>query len=73
MRQVSFVDYHIAQTISPNDPVKLVFDAIDWQPIRKLLPNEKSKGKRSTNRYDRQSMLKALLLIRYAKHIAFVI
>lgn len=63
MKQISFVDYHVAQTISPTDPVKLVFDAIDWKPIRNLLPEQKPKGKRGPNSYNRISMLKALLLI----------
>jgi transposase len=63
MKQVSFVDYHIAQTISPTDPVKLVFDVIDWQPIKNLLSEKRPKGKRGPYSYNRISMLKALLLI----------
>ncbi|MEO0107489.1 MAG: hypothetical protein ABIL46_09200 [candidate division WOR-3 bacterium] len=43
------MDYHIAQTISPDDPIKQIFDALDWQAIAKLkLPKNLKKAEKDT-------------------------
>ncbi|MEO0096166.1 MAG: transposase [candidate division WOR-3 bacterium] len=37
-RQLNFMDYYIAQTISPDDPIKQIFDTINWQEVANLKP-----------------------------------
>jgi hypothetical protein len=37
-RQLNFLDFYIAQTITPDDRIKQVFDAINWQEVEKLKP-----------------------------------
>uniref|UniRef100_A0A7V3RHV0 Transposase InsH N-terminal domain-containing protein n=1 Tax=candidate division WOR-3 bacterium TaxID=2052148 RepID=A0A7V3RHV0_UNCW3 len=60
-RQLNFLDFYIAQTITPNDRTKRIFEAINWQEVEKLKPPRKSKKGRKD--YDFILMLKALLLI----------
>jgi len=60
-RQLNFLDFYIAQTITPDDRIKQVFDAINWQEVEKLKPQRKSN--RGRKGYDFIWMLKALLLI----------
>jgi len=55
------MDFYIARTIAPDDPVKRIFEAINWQEVTKLKPPKKSKKGRKG--YDFILMLKALLLI----------
>lgn len=60
-KQLNFMDLYIARTITPDDPIKQIFDAIDWQSMAKFKPPKKSKKGRKG--YDFIAMLKALLLI----------
>jgi hypothetical protein len=60
-KQLNFLDYYIAQTITPNDRIKRIFEAINWQEVEKLKPPRKSKKGRKG--YNFILMLKALLLI----------
>ncbi len=60
-KQLNFMDLYIARTITPDDPIKQIFDAIDWQSMAKFKPLKKSKKGRKG--YDFIAMLKALLLI----------
>jgi len=60
-QQLNFMDLYIARTITPNDPIKQIFDTIDWQSMAKFTPPRKSKKGRKG--YNFISMFKALLLI----------
>gem|GEM_PF-5958791 len=60
-RQLSFVDYKISSLIPPDDPLKLLFDSVDFSFIYPLLSKLYSKEGREG--YDPVSLFKAILLI----------
>lgn len=35
-RQLNFMNFDISQTISPLDPIKRIFEAMDWHEIAEL-------------------------------------
>ena len=60
-RQLSFVDYKISSLIPPDDPLKLLFDSVDFSFIYPLVSKLYSKEGREG--YDPVSLFKAILLI----------
>jgi transposase len=59
--QLSFVTYEASLKLSSSDPVKLIFDAIDWSFIYPLVEDKYSNTGRAG--FDPVSMFKAQLLI----------
>lgn len=60
-RQLSFITYEASQKIKKDDPLKIIFESIDWSFIYPII-----KDKYTTNRelvYDPVSLFKAQLLI----------
>ncbi len=60
-KQLSFVDIKISSLIPPNDPLKILFDSIDFSFIYELVKDRYSKEGREG--YDPVSLFKAILLI----------
>lgn len=60
-RQLSFVDLKISSLIPPNDPLKILFDSVDFSFIYPLCKDRYSRGGREG--YDPKSLFKAILLI----------
>ncbi len=59
--QLTFTTYEASLKLNPNDPIKIIFDNIDWSFIHRLVGSRySSKGAEG---YDPISLFKAQLLI----------
>ena len=59
--QLTFTTYEVSLKISPNDPVKVIFDNIDWSFIHRLVKDRYSPH--GADGYEPISLFKAQLLI----------
>ncbi|MEW6571303.1 MAG: transposase, partial [Nitrospirota bacterium] len=60
-RQFSFIDLKISTLIPSNDPIKILFDTVDFSFIYRLVKDKYTDE--GPEGYDPQSLFKALLLI----------
>lgn len=60
-RQFSFIDLKISSLIPPNDPLKILFESVDFSFLYDLVKDRYSNEGRKG--YDPQALFKALLLI----------
>jgi len=61
--QLTFTTYEASLKLKPNDPVKIIFDHIDWSFIHHLAKNKYSLLPQGAEGYDPVSLFKAQLLI----------
>jgi len=61
--QLTFTTYEASLKLNPNDPVKIIFDNIDWSFIRPLVRERYKVLPQGADGYDPISLLKAQLLI----------
>lgn len=61
--QLTFTTYEASLKLSPNDPIKIIFDNIDWSFIHPLVGKKYKHSHRGADGYDPISLLKAQLLI----------
>ena len=61
--QLTFATYEASLKIKPNDPIKVIFDNIDWSFIHDLARNKCSRLPQGAEGYDAISVFKAQLLI----------
>jgi len=60
-RQLSFTTYEASQKIKKDDPLKIIFESIDWSFIFPLIKDKYTSGRELV--YDPVSLFKAQLLI----------
>lgn len=60
-RQLSFITYEASQKIKKNDPLKIIFESIDWSFIYPIIKDKYVTGRELV--YDPLSLFKAQLLI----------
>jgi len=60
-RQLSFITYEASQKIKKDDPLKIIFESIDWSFIYPLIKDKYATGRELV--YDPVSLFKAQLLI----------
>jgi transposase len=60
-RQLSFITYEASQKIKKDDPLKVIFESIDWSFIYPVIKDKYTTGRELV--YDPVSLLKAQLLI----------
>ncbi|MCJ7657083.1 MAG: transposase, partial [Candidatus Atribacteria bacterium] len=60
-RQLSFITYEASQKIKKNDPLKIIFESIDWSFIYPVIKDKYATGRELV--YDPVSLFKAQLLI----------
>jgi len=60
-RQLSFITYEASQKIKKNDPLKIIFESIDWSFIYPIIKDKYLSGRELI--YDPLSLFKAQLLI----------
>jgi len=60
-RQLSFITYEVSQKIKKDDPLKLIFESIDWSFIYPIIKDKYATGRELV--YDPVSLFKAQLLI----------
>jgi len=61
--QLTFTTYEASLKLKPDDPVKIIFDNIDWSFVHPLVQERYSGNTRGADGYDPISLLKAQLLI----------
>ena len=61
--QLTFTTYEASLKLKPNDPIKIIFDHIDWSFIHPLVKNKYSGLPQGAEGYDPISLFKAQLLI----------
>ena len=61
--QLTFTTYEASLKLKPNDPVKVIFDNIDWSFIHPLVKDKYSSSSQGAEGYDPISLFKAQLLI----------
>jgi transposase len=61
--QLTFTTYEASLKLNPNDPVKIIFDNIDWSFIHSLAKGRYSTSPQGAEGYDPVSLYKAQLLI----------
>ena len=61
--QLTFTTYEASLKLKPNDPIKVIFDNIDWSFIHPLVKNKYSGLPQGAEGYDPISLFKAQLLI----------
>lgn len=60
-RQLSFITYEASQKIKKDDPLKIIFESIDWSFIHSIIKDKYTTGRELV--YDPLSLFKAQLLI----------
>ena len=60
-RQLSFIIYEASQKIKKDDPLKIIFESIDWSFIYPIIKDKYATGRELV--YDPVSLFKAQLLI----------
>lgn len=63
VNQLTFATYEASLKLSTNDPVKIIFDNIDWSFIHPLVRKRYKYSSQGADGYDPISLLKAQLLI----------
>jgi transposase len=61
--QLTFTTYEASLKLKPNDPIKIIFDNIDWSFIHPLVKDKYSTVPQGADGYDPISLFKAQLLI----------
>ncbi len=61
--QLTFTTYEASLKLKPNDPIKIIFDNIDWSFIHPLVKDKYSDLPQGAEGYDPISLYKAQLLI----------
>jgi transposase len=61
--QLTFTTYEASLKLNPNDPIKIIFDNIDWSFIHPLVKDKYSSSPQGAEGYDPISLFKAQLLI----------
>lgn len=61
--QLTFTTYEASLKLNPNDPIKIIFDTIDWSFIHPLVKKKYKHSHQGADGYDPISLLKAQLLI----------
>jgi len=61
--QLTFTTYEASLRLSPNDPIKIIFDNIDWSFIYPLVRERYKLSPQGADGYDPISLFKAQLLI----------
>ncbi len=61
--QLTFTTYEASLKLKPNDPIKVIFDNIDWSFIHPLVRDKYSGSPQGAEGYDPISLFKAQLLI----------
>jgi transposase len=61
--QLTFTTYEASLKLKPDDPIKVIFDHIDWSFIHHVAENKYSRLPQGAEGYDPISLLKAQLLI----------
>jgi hypothetical protein len=61
--QLTFTTYETSLKLKPNDPIKIIFDSINWSFIHPLTNNKYSALPQGAEGYDPISLFKAQLLI----------
>jgi len=61
--QLTFTTYETSLKLKPNDPIKIIFDHIDWSFIHPLAKDKYSALPQGADGYDPISLFKAQLLI----------
>jgi transposase len=61
--QLTFTTYEASLKLNPNDPVKIIFDNIDWSFIHPLVRERYKLSPQGAEGYDPISLFKAQLLI----------
>ncbi len=59
--QLTFTTYEASLKLKPNDPIKIIFDKIDWSFVHRLARDKYSP--QGADGYDPLSLFKAQLLI----------
>jgi len=62
-RRPHFVDYFVSKTIKPDDPIKVIFETIDFSFIHNLVKDKYKNHRLGRQGYNPVSLFKALLLI----------
>ena len=61
--QLTFTTYETSLKLKPNDPIKIIFENIDWSFIHPLVKGKYSALPQGAEGYDPISLFKAQLLI----------
>jgi transposase len=61
--QLTFTTYEASLKIKPNDPIKVIFENIDWSFVHRLAADKYSDSPQGADGYDPISLFKAQLLI----------
>ena len=61
--QLTFTTYEASLKLKPDDPIKVIFDTIDWSFVHPLVQGNYSKTAQGADGYDPLSLLKSQLLI----------
>ena len=61
--QLTFTTYEASLKLKPDDPIKVIFDTIDWSFVHSLVQDKYSKTAQGADGYDPISLLKSQLLI----------
>ena len=61
--QLTFTTYEASLKLKPDDPIKVIFDTIDWSFVHPLVQGKYSKTAQGADGYDPISLLKPQLLI----------
>lgn len=61
--QLTFSTYEVSLKLKPDDPIKIIFDSIDWSFVHPLVQERYAEKTRGADGYDPVCLLKAQLLI----------